>query len=133
MRAIIVLGHGSRMPESGKDMELVVAELKRKFPQEPVEHCYLTRPGVLFPEIFEKCVGQGAVEVLVLPYFLHFGRHLSEDIPMMLLERAKAFPSVKIILGRHLGFDPLLADLLEKRVLESAGFPDIRKQPTPKE
>ncbi|MCY3024078.1 MAG: CbiX/SirB N-terminal domain-containing protein [Planctomycetota bacterium] len=131
MQALIILGHGSRVPEAGRDMERVAAGLKEKYRQAMVEVCYMSQLGPHFPEVFDKCVAAGATEVLVLPYFLHMGQHLRSDIPRILREKAKGFPHVRVVLGRHLGFDPLLTDLLEKRVVESAGLPDVRALPAP--
>ncbi|MFC1835648.1 sirohydrochlorin chelatase [Thermodesulfobacteriota bacterium] len=123
---IILLGHGSRVPEAGKNMELVAEGLKQKYGYEIVEVCYLSRLGPHFPEIFEKCVEQGATDVKVIPYFLHEGLHIVLDIPEMMQEVANGHPNVKVVLGKNLGFDTLLVDLVEKRIAESQDRCDVR-------
>ena len=130
MQAIIILGHGSRVPDASKDMECVAAGLKSKYQHALVEVCHMSQLGPHFPEAFEKCVRQGATEVLVLPYFLHMGQHLRADIPRILREKAAEFPNVKLVLGKNLGFDPLLVDLMEKRIGESLCLPDVRELPS---
>ena len=129
MQAIILLGHGSRVPEAGRDMERVAVGLRDKYRHAVVEVCYMSQLGPHFPEAFDKCVRQGATEVLVLPYFLHVGQHMRSDIPRILQGEAAKAPHVKVILGKNLGFDPLLVDLLQKRIAESAELPDVRELP----
>jgi len=124
--AIILLGHGSRVPGAGKGMEKVAGRLKEKYGYPCVEVCFASRLGPHFPEIFKKCVDQGAEEVLVIPYFLHEGLHLLLDIPQMLQEEVKKFPHVKLIFGKSLGFDDGLVDLVEQRISQSRHLADIR-------
>lgn len=126
-KAIILLGHGSRVPDAGKNMERVAWGLKEKYGYTIVEICYMSRLGPHFPEIFKKCVEQGAVDITVIPYFLHDGLHLVLDIPEMLQELASEYPHVKVVLGRNLGFDEVLVDLVERRITDSRDFCDVRE------
>ncbi len=129
--AIILMGHGSRVPGAGKDMEEVAQRLKDKYGYPRVEICFISRLGPHFPEIFEKCVDQGAKKVLAIPYFLHEGLHLLLDIPEMMQKEANKFPHVKLMLGRSLGFDEGLVDLVERRIEESKDFCDVKDLPLP--
>ena len=124
--AVILLGHGSRVPEAGKSMEKVAEGLKRKYGYAIVEICYLSRLGPHFPEIFEKCVKQGADCVVIIPYFLHEGLHIVLDIPSMIQKTAARFPDVRVVLGKNLGFDDVLVDLVEKRISDSRQECDVR-------
>lgn len=124
--AIILVGHGSRVPGAGEGMEKVAEGLRQKLHHSIIEICYLSRLGPHFPEVLEKCVAQGATKVLVLPYFLHAGLHLLLDIPQMMQEKAREFPQVKLILGKNLGFDESLVELVTKRIEESRELGDVR-------
>ena len=124
-KAIILIGHGSRATGADDDMEKISAGLRKKLGV-TVETCRLEGRGTTFAEAFEKCAALGAKEVLVLPYFLHFGVHLRRDIPKLMRESLKKHPEINLILGRHLGFDEALVDLVAKRINESKGFDDIR-------
>jgi sirohydrochlorin ferrochelatase len=129
--AVILLGHGSRVPEAGKSMEKVALGLKRKYGYAIVEVCYLSRLGPHFPEIFEKCVQQGAHCVVIIPYFLHEGLHIVLDIPSMIQKTAARFPGVRVVLGKNLGFDDVLVDLVEKRIADSRQSCDVRDMTLP--
>ena len=102
--AIILLGHGSRVPGAGEGMELVAEGMRRKMGTAIIDICYMSKLGPHFPEVFEACVARGAKKVVVMPYFLHFGLHMQEDIPEILREKAKEHPDVEVILGKNLGF-----------------------------
>ena len=124
--AVILLGHGSRAAGAAEDMETVVAQLKQELDYDIVEICQMSGLGEHFPEVFDKCVALGATKVLVMPYFLHFGIHLRQDVPEMMLEKAKQYPNVKMMLGKHLGFDNALVEVVKRRIVESETLDDIR-------
>jgi sirohydrochlorin ferrochelatase len=129
--AIILLGHGSRIPGAGEGMEQVAKRMREKLGQEIIEICYMSKLGPHFPEVFERCVDMGVTKIVVVPYFLHSGLHLIEDIPDLLRDKARKYPHVKLILGKNLGFDECLVDLVIRRLDESQDLPDIRELKPP--
>ncbi|MEN6374097.1 MAG: precorrin-8X methylmutase [Smithella sp.] len=127
-QAVILMGHGSRVPGADSGMEQVAGSIRKRLRNIMVETCSMSMLGPRFGEVFESCISRGAEKVIVIPYFLHFGAHMQEDIPEILLEKARQFPNVNLIMGKHLGFDEKLADLVIKRISESEGLEDIRKR-----
>ena len=125
-QAVILIGHGSRAAGADDDMERIAARL-RQANGRVVEVCRMGGRGVLLEEAFETCVRAGARKIVVIPYFLHFGVHLREDIPRMLRQAAGRHPHVRLVLGRHLGYDEGLVSLVEKRIGESESLCDIRE------
>ncbi len=125
-RAVILIGHGSRAAGADDDMERVAASLRRAHGG-IVELCRMAGRGTLFAEAFERCIRQEATEIIVIPYFLHFGVHLRQDIPEMLREAAAKHPEVRLVLGRHLGYDDSLVTLVEQRIGESGQLCDVRE------
>ncbi len=124
--AIILLGHGSRVPAAASSMVKVADVLREKDDYDIVETCYMSRNPPFFADTLKKCVKQGATRVLLIPYFLHVGLHMRLDIPTMMKREADKYPGVNIVFGPHLGFDDSLIDLVEKRINESEGLEDIR-------
>ena len=124
-RAVILIGHGSRAAGADEDMERI-AEALRSSGGGIVELCRMGGRGTPFAEVFEICVRRGAQEIIVIPYFLHFGVHLRQDIPEMLREAVAKHPEVRLVLGKHLGYDDSLAALVQKRLGESLELCDIR-------
>lgn len=125
--AVILLGHGSRVPDASRDMQRVAERLKEKYGHDLVEVCFMSRLGPHLPETLEKCVNKGATSVVVVPYFLHEGLHIVLDIPEMLQEEVRRYPQLKLRFGPGFGFDELLVDLVEKRIGETRGRCDVRQ------
>ena len=127
-QAVILIGHGSRAAGADDDMARVARGL-RAAGDGIVEICRMSGRGPRFVEAFEKCIRQEAKEIIVIPYFLHFGVHLRQDIPEMLREAVAKHPEVRLVLGRHLGYDDALVALVERRIAESEALCDVRDLP----
>lgn len=123
--AIVLLGHGSRAPDATQAMERIARLYASRHPGQPVHvaHMELCPPDV--PTTLATCVAAGATEILVVPYFLHLGNHLREDIPALLRAAAAHHPGVVIRCGPPFGFDASLVDLVAKRVEDAASAPPI--------
>lgn len=130
-QAVILLGHGSRVPDAARNMHKMAERLKMKYKYPVVEICFMSRLGPHFPEILEKCIGQGVEKVLVIPYFLHMGLHLLLDIPRMMQQEAKKYPGIEMVLGKGLGYDELLVDMVHKCIQKSKREKDVRELSLP--
>ena len=113
---IVFVDHGSLFCESN-DLLLEVAEVFRQQTDwEIVEpaHMELAEPSI--SEAFRRCVEQGAEIVVVFPYFLGPGRHVSEDIPRLAAEAAQACGGVEHRVAEPLGMHALLLQIVDERV-----------------
>ena len=126
--AIILLGHGSRVPGAAEGMEQVACRIREKFGFSIIETCSMQRLGPKLADALGKCVAAGAKRVIVIPYFLHAGVHMREDIPELLRQEARRQTGIGIILGKNLGYDESLADLVVRRIEESRGLPSIKEE-----
>jgi sirohydrochlorin ferrochelatase len=95
----------------------------------------LTGRPVVFPAHMEiatptvadavaSAVAAGASRVVIAPYFLSDGRHMSEDIPALAAAAAAANASALpggVVVARALGGDAALARLLDSRVEDALG------------
>jgi sirohydrochlorin ferrochelatase len=126
-KAVILMGHGSRVPGAGSSMEMVAQRLRETGQSDIVETCYMSRLGPAFPDVLARCVDLGAEEVVLIPYFLNMGLHIRVDIPAMLRREAEKYTGLKIIFGKNIGYDDLLVELVRKRIDESSEFMDVRE------
>lgn len=117
--AVLFLGHGSRANGANDAMYRVMDLFRRKSGYRIVEAGFLELSSPSIPEAVDACVALGARRILVIPYFLHLGLHVQEDLPEMLANCRERHPGVEIVLGPHIGFHPLLADILVERVREA--------------
>lgn len=114
MKALLLVAHGSRRQESNDEVILLVDKLRKKcFAQYNIVHAaFLELAEVLIPDGIKKCIDEGASSVVVLPYFLNSGRHVTEDIPNIVNDTIKYYPDVDIRIAPHLGASDLMMELL---------------------
>jgi sirohydrochlorin ferrochelatase len=114
--AVIVVDHGSRRSESNDSMEASVRSSADRLPYPIVEpaHMELAEPSI--GAAFDRCVTAGATTVVLAPYFLGPGAHWDRDIPALAAEAAARHPGVRWLVAAPLGPDPLLVDLVGRRV-----------------
>lgn len=126
-KAIILLGHGSRVPAAAQSMELVADNLRQRFPEYylSVAHMSLNEPNL--ESVFATTVKNGALDITVMPYFLHEGMHYRVDIPAIMRKCLQAHPEATLRLGKCIGYDDVMVDLIQKRIVESLCRNDIRK------
>jgi sirohydrochlorin ferrochelatase len=67
------------------------------------------------PTAIDECVAQGAQRVVAVPYFLHTGNHVADDLPTLLEEAQERYPAVEFLMGDFLGRDPRIADVVRDR------------------
>ena len=53
-----------------------------------------------------KCASEGYKKVVVAPYFLSRGRHITSDIPAMVAEAQRAHPEVSCVIADPIGTPP---------------------------
>lgn len=114
-RALIVLVHGSPRPVANEAMFAVVEQIKARnvFDIVTVGFMECNQPDI--PTAIDKCVTLGAAQITAVPYFLHTGTHVADDLPTLLEEAAVRHPNVRFTLGRYIGASPHLTDILADR------------------
>jgi sirohydrochlorin ferrochelatase len=115
-RVIVIVDHGSRSDPANA----VVAEVARLVQVRAgagaavlFAHLELAEPSL--PAVIDECVAAGARSVSVQPFFLAPGKHAGRDIPELVADAQRRHPHVQFELGRVIGADPLLAELIASR------------------
>jgi sirohydrochlorin ferrochelatase len=119
--AVILVDHGSRRVESNGQLLEVVAAYRRHSQWRIIEpaHMELAEPSIA--TAFGRCVEQGAMRVIVVPYFLAPGRHWTEDIPRLAAEAAAPYGGLEYSVAAPLGVHPLMLAVIDERIAESLG------------
>lgn len=113
--AVVVAAHGSRAVAANETHEALVDALASSI-DVPVRPGFLELATPSIPDAIDAAVEAGATTVLVLPYFLHPGRHLVEDLPRIVSEAAVRHPDREIRLLASFGADPALTEVLAQQV-----------------
>jgi sirohydrochlorin ferrochelatase len=113
--ALLVMVHGSPRPIANQDMFAVVEVVRQRgaFPIVEVGFMECNEPSI--PDAIARCVSEGATRVIAVPYFLHTGMHVTDDLPTLLEEAQERYPQVEFLMGDYLGHDPLLTEVLAER------------------
>lgn len=119
--AIIIVDHGSRRAESNDLLLEVVAMFRRVSGLSIVEPAHMEIADPSIDAAFARCADQSATTVIVFPYFLSPGRHVSEDIPRLAAKAAKPFPGVRHIVTTPLGLHDLMGEIMQQRVVQCLG------------
>ena len=114
--ALLVMVHGSPRPESNNAMFAVVEQVRARgdFPIVAVGFMECNEPSI--PDAIDELVESGACSVVAVPYFLHTGNHVADDLPSALETAQAKYPDVKFSMGDYLGHDAVIADVLMDRV-----------------
>ena len=117
--SLVVMVHGSPRPVANAEMYRVVDELRRRpdaatlFPIVEVGFMECNEPTI--PDAIDRCIAAGATSVTAVPYFLHTGTHVCDDLPTFLEQAQAQYPDVTFRMGDYLGLSPRLTEILERR------------------
>lgn len=84
-----------------------------------VRYAYLQFCAPNLPDAVKIAVEDGAVEVVIIPYFLHMGNHVIKDIPDEIKALEDKYPDVKLRLTEHLGAHSKLAEIVLERIKQA--------------
>ena len=119
MNAAILVGHGSLRKASGAAM-IRLAALLRKGGDFPVATAgFLNFSQPTFLDAVTRCVGKGATEIFVQPYFLISGYYVTSGVPKLIHEAKQAYPHVTFHLAKAFDDHPALLGLTLKRIQEA--------------
>jgi sirohydrochlorin ferrochelatase len=113
MQALLVIAHGSRRVASNQEILDLVEILAAKTTHYiTIQAAFLELANPSISEGIDFCVKKGATEVIVLPYFLSAGRHVSEDIDNALAPKREEYPQLTITIKPHIGAANGMAEML---------------------
>jgi sirohydrochlorin ferrochelatase len=122
VEALAVLVHGSPRPAANKPMHQVVELIRARGRYPIVEVGFLECNDPLVPGALDRCVQRGAGRVVAVPYFVHPGKHVAEDLPNLLEEAQGRHPGVEFRLADFVGRSPLVTDILADRARAAAAI-----------
>lgn len=116
MRGVLILAHGSRVAATKETINQVIDIVRNKITDMPIEIAYMEFCEENIERGIKTLAEAGVTEIKAVPYFLFEGIHIREDIPNELAEILKKYPGVKVEMGKTLGADERLADIIVDRI-----------------
>ena len=115
--ALLVLVHGSPRPIANESMYRVVEEVQSRGVFDHVQVGFMECNEPTIPDGVDACVALAMERIIAVPYFLHTGTHVADDLPTLLEEARERHPHIEFQMGRYIGASPILTDLLARRAL----------------
>lgn len=109
---IIILSHGSRIKQANATVSRLIKEIKSKGGPKLIEPSYLQLCSPDFHASVKKIVEKGYKKIVVVPFFLFTGNHVSRDIPREIMKEAKLYKDVQFVYARNIGHDSRLSDIV---------------------
>jgi len=105
MKALIIVAHGSRLDESNGEVATLAGEVEKlaKDHFDFVRFAFLQFTPPAFDTVIEGLAAEGVTQIIVFPYFIAAGSHVSLDIPALIERAAQENPGIEFRLTPHLG------------------------------
>ncbi len=127
LTAILILGHGSPVKEANQTLIEIAQAVKEKGNYDIVQPAFLQFEHPDFSEAVGILAKKGAKTIIVHPYFLYMGSHVTKDLPFEIGTAEKKYPDIEIILAPHLGYHEKLVDVAVERI-KSVRSSEVRVQ-----
>ncbi|TCV84900.1 MULTISPECIES: sirohydrochlorin chelatase [Methylomonas] len=114
---LLVVAHGSRREDSNLEIHQLIEQLRlttTRFAAIDCAFLEIAEPNIA--QGLRQQIAQGARQIVVMPYFLSAGRHVSIDIPEQVQNIRDAHPQIDIHIAGHLG----VAEKIRRIVIEQA-------------
>ncbi len=119
MEKIVIIAHGSPKKEANNLTHIAnkLALILGKN-TEDVKIAYLKYGKPLAQEAILDYIKKGAQKIIIHPFFLSTGSHVSFDIPKMIEDFQKQYPKVQIICSKPIGNSEKLAYIIKDLIEE---------------
>lgn len=123
MENIILIGHGSPKKDANNIEQvgrLLHSKLHNGCNKDCVKAAYLqfAEPDIM--GAIKECVDGGVDRIILHPYFLYSGMHVTKDIPEMIKDAKSKYPDVEFVYTEPLGIHDKLIQIVAERI-RSAG------------
>ena len=117
--ALIIVAHGSRKESSNAEVMALGAKVQPLVgtQYDVVKTAFLEFAEPSLEESITASVKEGVRHIVILPYFLASGNHVTHDIPAVVEQMQVTYPEVKIELKEHLGSAEGMVSLLSSMAI----------------
>jgi sirohydrochlorin ferrochelatase len=114
MKFLLLIAHGSRRQSANDEIRLLAERVAglddNDYAGVVTAFLELAEPNI--HKGVAECVEQGATSIVVVPYFLAGGNHVTKDIPGEIACAREGMPQVDIEISRYLGSSDAMANLV---------------------
>ncbi|HCH22663.1 MAG TPA: cobalamin biosynthesis protein CbiX [Oceanospirillaceae bacterium] len=121
MTHLLIVAHGSKSNLANRTVQQLAKKVALHLPvsvdKVSVGFLEFSQPSIqsLIENSFLECTQN----LLILPYFLSNGMHVTKDIPNIIQTAERKWPSMRITLLPHIGAMEEMSNLIAKRCVET--------------
>jgi len=133
MENIILIGHGSPKKDAN-NIEIAGRLLHSAIHPNCNNNCvkvaYLQFAEPDIKNAIKDCIDSGARKIIIHPYFLSNGMHVTKDIPEIIKEAKQLYPDIEFVFTEPLGIHEKLITIVVERIHNACGLKpqDIEKR-----
>lgn len=116
---IVIIGHGSRLKSANDAVRKAARAIKTKSQYKIVEPAYLQLCKPNLGEVVRKVAKTGCRQILIVPYFLFEGNHVTMDIPAAIRKEVGLYKHINFVYAKNIGQDPRISDILMACITEA--------------
>lgn len=125
---IIILVHGTRGKKGTLEVRQTFKRLSHELNSLLPDSSEISGAALQFnhpnmEEAITNLLNKGAQTIVIVPYFLFAGRHITEDIPQIVNKFKSAHPGIKFIITETLGHNTSFANIITSRIKDAV--PDL--------
>ncbi len=128
---LLILGHGSKLSEANDTLRRVAGSIKeRASTYSSVVPAFLQMERPDFGTAVDALASDGIEDIVVMPYFLYPGAHVTKDLPAE-IESAKArHPQLRFAVTGNIGYHEKLIEIVLERIGQALPPPPFVKGDT---
>ncbi|MEX1019982.1 MAG: sirohydrochlorin chelatase [Litorilinea sp.] len=115
-RGLLLMAHGTPIAAANAPLAHVLADLLRRTGIAHGRVAFLDCNTPDIPEGIAELAQAGVQRLITLPYFLHLGRHVREDLPQLVAQARTTWPQIEFRAAQHLDYDLRLVDVIRDRL-----------------
>ena len=128
MTGLILFAHGSPIDAANEAVRAVVSNIRALKIYDAVEASFLDSAPPNLPEAVRLMVAGGMTRVIVVPYFLVPGLHITKDLPRIIRELRGIYKGVLIEVTGSLDGHPAVLEAVLDRAKNVHGGSDSEGQ-----
>ncbi|MBI5417576.1 sirohydrochlorin cobaltochelatase [Candidatus Poribacteria bacterium] len=115
---IIILAHGSKLEKANKTISDLIKNIKTGQEWDHVLPAYLQFNNPTLTQTIEKLITKKCNKIIIVPFFLFNGNHVTFDIPEIINQEKKKYKNTKFIFTQNIGSDNKISEILINRINE---------------
>ena len=112
----IILAHGSKRKAANEEIYSMVREIQERDEEMLYEAAFMSFGEPDIPAAIARLASRGVQSIIIMPFFLGTGNHISQDIPELLRQEKRKYPELDLKMAVHLAGHPGLIDIVLDRI-----------------